>query len=274
MNIQQNLPMKEHILQLGVAQVTVSDKISENLDTAKTYISKAAECGCDLLVFPEMFMAKPTKKRRAADHAEPLDGPFISALSKLARRFNISVICGVWLSNPQDCGKAINVAIAIDKTGQLETSYNKLHLCDALNLRESETMTGGDKEPPLFSLAGFKVGIAICYDLRFPELFRNLTLRGAELIVVPSAWYNGELKREHWLTLLRARSIENTIYIAGINICSAPFSARSSIFDPFGVQLADAGEGEGLITAKLSTSRLREVRASLPCLQHMRRDVL
>jgi predicted amidohydrolase len=117
------------------------------------------------------------------------------------------------------------------------------------------------------------MGLAICYDLRFPELFRDLALRGADAVVVPSAWYAGPLKEEHWLTLLQARAIENTMYVGGANLCGPPFAARSAVFDPFGVMLAGAGEGEALVSAQLNRGRIDEVRTKLPSLTHVRRDL-
>jgi predicted amidohydrolase len=131
-------------------------------------------------------------------------------------------------------------------------------------------MTGGTTAPPLFSLNNVQVGLAICYDLRFPELFRNLALRGADAVVVPSAWYAGPLKEDHWLTLLRARAIENTIYICGANLAGPPFSARSAIYDPFGAPVAGSGEDETLVCGTIQQSRVEEVRAKLPSLTHVR----
>ena len=108
------------------------------------------------------------------------------------------------------------------------------------------------------------------YDLRFPELFRYLALQGADLIIVPAAWYAGTLKEDHWLTLLRARAIENTCYVAGVNLTGPVFCGRSVVFDPFGVVVADAGENVKLLVAQLDPERVKEVRTKLPTLTHVR----
>jgi len=134
-------------------------------------------------------------------------------------------------------------------------------------------MVGGDEPPPIFTLNGIRIGLAICYDLRFPELFRYLAHQGVQISIVPAAWYAGNLKEDHWLTLLRARAIENTMYVGGCNLCDPPFAARSAIFDPFGVILAEAGESEKLMTAVVEVSRVREVRTKLPSLSHCKLSV-
>ena len=120
---------------------------------------------------------------------------------------------------------------------------------------------------------GVTVGAAICYDLRFPELFRHLARQQADLVIIPSAWYAGTLKEEHWLTLLRARAIENTCYAAGVNQVGSAFCGRSAVFDPFGAQIADAGEGTKLVCVRIEKDRIAEVRSKLPALSHIRRDL-
>ena len=134
-------------------------------------------------------------------------------------------------------------------------------------------MIPGYALPPIFTIKEIRVGVAICYDLRFPELFRNLALRGAQVIVMPSAWYAGPLKEEHWLTLLKARAIENTIYVAGANLIRGAFSGRSSIFDPFGVLIAGGGENPELIIGTISLERINEVRSKLPSLANCRLEL-
>jgi predicted amidohydrolase len=261
------------ILTVALAQTTVSRHPKENLQMARNFLRKAAEQGADLIVFPEMFMARPQEGVPLTAVSEPLDGPFVSTLAAMAAEHGIAIVCGVWESVPSEPNRAANIAIALGPDGTLLARYNKIHLFDALSIRESDTMIGGKKTPPLFLLNGIQVGLAICYDLRFPELFRNLAMRGADAVIVPSAWYAGPMKEEHWLTLLQARAIENTLYVAGANLCGAPFAARSAIFDPFGVMLAGAGEGETILSARLESARLEEIRTKLPSLSHVQRDL-
>ncbi|MBA3969143.1 MAG: hypothetical protein H0X52_03490 [Gemmatimonadetes bacterium] len=118
-----------------------------------------------------------------------------------------------------------------------------------------------------------RVGLAICYDLRFPELFRNLVERGADLIVVPSAWYAGPHKEDHWLTLLRARAIENTVYVAGVNLIGSAFAGRTSLIDPFGVITATATESVNTVYGRIASARIAQVRQKLPALSHCRKDL-
>lgn len=260
-------------LNIALAQTTVSPHPDENLRTAERLLLQASGQGADLVVFPEMFMAAPEPGVSLARIAEPLDGPFASTLAAMAGQYGVAVVSGIWERVAGEKKRAANVAVAFSPEGTLLARYNKIHLFDALSVRESDVMLGGNDEPPIFCCNGISIGLAICYDLRFPELFRNLALRGAEAVVVPSAWYAGPLKEEHWLTLLKARAIENTIYLCGANLCGAPFAARSAVFDPFGVMLASAGEGEILISATLKRERIDEVRAKLPSLSHMRSGI-
>jgi predicted amidohydrolase len=260
-------------LTVALAQTTVSRQPQENLQTARNFLRQAAAQGAELIVFPEMFMARPQEGVPLTTVAEPLDGPFVSDLAAMAAEHGVAIVCGLWESVPGELRRAANVAIALGPDGALMARYNKIHLFDALSVRESDLMSGGQAEPPLFSLKGMQLGLAICYDLRFPELFRNLAIRGADAVILPSAWYAGPMKEEHWLTLLQARAIENTVYVAGANLCGSPFSARSAIFDPFGVMLAGAGEGETVISSRLEKSRLEEVRTKLPSLSHVQRGL-
>ncbi|MBE0585431.1 MAG: carbon-nitrogen hydrolase family protein [Desulfofustis sp.] len=257
-------------VKLALAQTAGSVSVQENIETAHRFIGQVAQSGADLIVFPEMFMALPQQGRPLGTVAETIDGPFAAALRESARENGVAVASGVWEKSDQEPDKAINAVIVFDDHGDLLASYRKIHLFNALSVRESDTMIGGRTPPPIFSLGTLRIGLAICYDLRFPELFRYLAGHGADLVIVPSAWYAGPMKEEHWLTLLQARAIENTCYVAGVNLCGGFFAARSAIFDPFGVPLAGAGEGETLLTASLSSERVREVREKLPTLTHAR----
>ena len=260
-------------LTISLAQTKLSPLPEENLRTARRFLQRAASSGTDLVVFPEMFMALPQERKSLQEISEPLDGPFVTALSNLASEFDTAIICGLWETVPGEEDRAANVVVTIGSDGALLARYNKIHLFDALNVRESEKMLGGDTPPPIFILKGMRLGLAICYDLRFPELFRDLALRGAEAVIVPSAWYAGTMKEEHWQTLLQARAIENTMYVGGANLCGLPFAARTTIFDPFGAMLAGSGEEEALVTALIERARIDEVRAKLPSLTHMRREL-
>ena len=261
-------------LTIALAQTPGSPHPEENLKTARRLTAEAADRGARLIVFPEMFMAIPPKTGFLTDLAEPSleDGPFVSGLAQLADERDLHLVAGVWERIPAS-DRVHNTAVWIGPDGRLRTAYRKLHLFDALSVRESRRMAPGHAPPEVLSVGDFTAGLAVCYDLRFPEHFRYLSRAGADLMVVPAAWYAGPLKEAHWLTLLRARAIENTAYLAGAGLTGAPFTGRSAVFDPFGVPLADGGEGAGLVMATLDPDRVRSVREALPSLTHRREDV-
>jgi predicted amidohydrolase len=270
--VEENDPMRNMPFMIALAQVEGSAVPEENLAIAKQMVAEAAAGKADLIVFPEMFMALPEKGRSLDQVAEPLDGPFANSLAGLARKHALYIVSGFWENAPDD-HRVYNTAVIFSPEGKIVDCYRKIHLFDALSIRESDRMIPGDTLPPVFTIKGVRIGLAICYDLRFPELFRNLALRGADLILLPSAWYAGPLKEEHWLTLLKARAIENTVYMAGANLTGGAFSGRSAIFDPFGVLIAGAGESLGLVMGKIDIDRIKEVRAKLPTLEHCRMDL-
>lgn len=259
-------------MNIALVQPEISHEKQHNLEYALRVIREAGSNGARLVVFPEMFMALPEAAKSLTAVAEAIDGRFVQALQEAARLNNVAVICGLW-ERAGDVHRVFNTVVAISSEGERITQYRKLHLFNALSVRESDTMASGHDAPPIFEIDSMKVGLAICYDLRFPELFRDLSNRQAELIVVPSAWYAGPYKEDHWLTLLRARAIENTCYLAGTNLTGKAFAGRTSVVDPFGVVRATAVEGEDIVYASIHRSRIKEVRQKLPALQHRRNDI-
>ena len=260
------------VLTLAVAQVEGNQDPERNLETARAQCERAAAMGARVLVFPEMFMALPRQGEGLEGVAEPLDGPFASALAEMAAKHGLYLAAGLWEKVPGET-RVYNTACVFSPAGERVAQYRKLHLFDALSVRESDRMLRGGETPQVIDIDGFKVGIAICYDLRFPELFRSMSARGVDAILLPAAWYAGPLKEEQWLTLLKARAIENVCYAAGSVLCGAPFAGRSAIIDPFGVMLCDAGESSGVVAARIERKRLDEVRGKLPALDHRRLDI-
>ncbi len=260
------------VLKIVLAQVETTADPAANLDQAARLARQAADGGAHLMVLPEMYMGLPGRDRPPALMAARDQGAFGRGLASLARDTSLFIICGIWEPGP-DPERAYNTARVVSPRGQILADYRKLHLFDALNLNEPRIMAPGRLAPPVVPVAGVRLGLAICYDLRFPELFRHLAGQGAELIVVPSAWYAGPMKETHWLTLLRARAIENTCYVAGCDLAGAPFAGCSAVFDPFGVLLGAAGEAPGLVAAEVDLARLAAVRRKLPALAHRRTDL-
>jgi predicted amidohydrolase len=254
---------------IAMAQVEPSADPRANLEKARRMAERATARRADLILFPEMFMGLPSPERPPAQIASEDKGVFADGLAALASSAGLFIAAGCWESGPGD-GRAYNVARVFSPEGNSMAAYRKVHLFDALSVRESDTMAPGDALPPVVEIAGVKIGVAICYDLRFPELFRHLALQGAQLILLPSAWYQGPVKELHWTTLLQARAIENTLYVAGCNLVGVSFCGRSALFDPFGIQVVGAGEGEELIAGSIDLERIAAVRRKLPSLANRR----
>ncbi len=259
-------------LTIALAQIEGSTNPTINLEKAKKAIKEAVTQKAALIVFPEMLMAVATQNIPLQNHATTLDQGFARQLANLARQYKISICAGIWEKSchPQ---KVYNTAVVFAADGKLLACYRKLHLFDAFALKESEIVVAGAEPPPLFTLAGFTIGLGICYDLRFPEHFRHLSAQGAEIILLPAAWYRGKMKKEAWQTLLRARAIENCCFIGGTSLTGKHFIGNSAAFDPLGVPLKNAEDKETIITFTASKKRLQQIRKTLPALTHRRNDI-
>lgn len=208
-----------------------------------------------------------------APHAEPIDGPFVQTLAKLARSTETNVVAGVFERGDDE--RVYNTLVVLDQRGELVSTYRKVHLYDAFNYLESDRLIPGTEEPPVLDdlLPGLHVGLITCYDLRFPEITRSLVDRGADVIVVPAAWVAGPLKENHWTTLVRARAIENTSYVVACDQCGRTCAGNSMVVDPQGVIVASLGEQEDVLTAELDITRIREARRTNPSLANRRYPV-
>jgi len=264
-------------MRVALGQLPISPDPAINLGRVREALTDAARRGADLAVFPEATQARFGSDLRAV--AEPLNGPFGTGLADAARSTGVALVAGVF--EPAPDGRVYNTAVAYDGAGTLVTAYRKIHLFDSLGERESEVVAPGS-EPVVTDLAGIRVGIMTCYDVRFPELARALVARGAELIVLPAAWAAGLFKEEHWVTLVRARAIENTAWVAAACQVPDPSSpptraptgvGRSLLVDPLGVVRTDLGPFAGVGVADLDVALTKQVRAILPSLEHRREDV-
>ena len=238
-------------------------------------LRSAAGAGAELVVLPEAAMY-PFGRPEAglAEVAEALDGPFVSCLTKAACGLGVIAIAGMFEKVPGE-QRVYNSVVAVASTGVLGV-YRKLHLYDALGNRESDFLLPGPidgAELLVFGLGDLVVGVATCYDLRFPETFRALVDRGVTVFAVPAAWVAGPLKDEHWATMCRARAIENTAYLAAAAQPPPAYCGHSLVLDPMGVELAGLGEGDGVVVAEVSDERVREVREALPVLAQRRFEV-
>jgi deaminated glutathione amidase len=264
-------------MRIALCQIPVSADPGVNLQRVRDALREAAAGRADLAVFPEATMIRFGSDLRAA--AEPLDGPFCSGLAEAAKDTGVALVAGVF--EPAPDGRVYNTAVVIDDGGALVASYRKLHLFDAFNQRESDLVAPGSSVV-VASLAGVSVGVQTCYDIRFPELTRALAVGGASLVTVSAAWQAGLLKEEHWVTLLRARAIENTVWIAAVgqvpDLDEKPTRAptgvgRSMLIDPLGVIRADLGPSPDVMVINAEMSLVDTVRATLPSLANRREDV-
>jgi predicted amidohydrolase len=264
-------------MRVALCQIPVSSQPSVNASRVAAAMREAAEQGADLAVFPEATQVRFGSDLRAA--AEPLDGPFGSGLAAAAKETGVALVAGVF--EPAPDGRVYNTAVAFDDRGELVAAYRKLHLFDAFGHRESQVVAPGSV-PVTCVLGGVKVGLEICYDVRFGELSRVLAVAGASLLVLPAAWAAGPLKEEHWVTLVRARAIENTVWVAAVGQVPDPAEpptraatgvGRSMLVDPLGVARVDMGSGAGVAVGSVDVGLVETVRATVPSLANRREDV-
>lgn len=257
-------------MRVAAAQFAATTEPLTNLKTAELRIGEAAAAGASLVVLPEGSMHDfgPTDLA-LGPVAQPLDGPFVTRISELASRYGVTVVAGMFeLSDDPD--RPYNTLVVVNADGRLDATYRKAHLYDSFGYRESDRLRAGDVTPVTFESGGLTIGLMTCYDLRFPEFARLLVDDGAGVIVVPSAWVRGPLKEDHWETLLRARAIENTVYVVAAGQTGRMYVGSSMIVDPAGVAVSRLGDEEGVAVAELTAERLSEARTRNPSLENRR----
>lgn len=233
--------------------------------------TSAVSRGATLVLFPEYSsFFEPQLGPASIAAAQPLDGPFVAALGALARELGVHLVAGMLESGRAD-HRASNTLVAVDPTGGIVALYRKMHLYDAFGQRESDRIAPGAAEAPqMFTLGDFTVGMQTCFDIRFPEVTRWLVDAGVDLVLVPSEWVRGPLKEQHWRTLLTARAIENTVFVAAADHAPPIGVGNSMIIDPMGVELVTIGEQADVAVAWLDRTRMLAVREVNPVLE-MRR---
>ena len=252
---------------VAVVQCTPGDDRVHNRGTVAAFVAVAAARGARLVVFPEYmsFFVHPLGPAFARN-AEPVDGDFVDALAEAAREHDVFVVAGL-VEATGEAKRFSNTLVAVDPAGDVVATYRKQHLYDAFGARESEWVVPGPLEDPrVFVVDGITVGLQTCYDLRFPEVSRRLADAGAELVAVPAEWVRGPLKEQHWRTLLTARAIENTFYVAAADHAPPIGVGSSMVVDPMGVAVAAIGESTGVAVAEVSADRVRSVRELNPAL--------
>ena len=221
----------------------------------------------DLVVLPEAFARDFGEAGSdVSAYAEPLGGDFDSELTRVAGEVGTTVVAGIFETGP-DPERPYNTLLV---RGAATAHYRKVHLYDSFGYRESDRLTAGAIDPLVVDIAGWRVGLMTCYDLRFPEFGRALVDRGAEVLVVPAAWVAGPRKADHWRTLVRARAIENTVFVAAAGQPGPRYTGHSLVVDPLGDVLAEAEDGPALLTASLDRAALDEARRTNPSLANRR----
>lgn len=263
---------------VAVAQFAAIADVSANLETIERLAEAARAQGAAIAVFPEASMYAFTASAEELAAVARRDGTrFENAIRGIAQRAGLTLVIGMYSDGGGPLSR--NTFIVAGADGTLRGRYEKLHLYDAFQYRESAKNQPAPLLPDFaelctFDLGGLRFGVMNCYDLRFPEMARVLIDRGADVLLLGAGWVAGPLKELHWETLIRARAIENTCYVAAA--CQpAPLSVGlSMIVDPGGLIAATVVGNEGIAVAKLEAARLREVREVVPCLQHRRYAVV
>jgi deaminated glutathione amidase len=266
-------------IRVACVQLTSRADKAANLEKTERLVAQAAAGGADVVLLPEKWNAIGDAEtlHGAAETIEA--GESVEAMRGWAARHGITLVGGSITERREGREKLSNTSLVFDPDGELVALYRKIHLFDVdvggLRYRESDAEEPGE-EPVVARLEGWPIGLTVCYDLRFPELYRILALEGAELVTVPAHFtlYTG---KDHWHVLLRARAIENQNYVAaaaqiGETIPGKPSYGRSLIADPWGTVVAQAPDEEAVIAAELDRERLLEVRRNLPSLANRQAD--
>lgn len=259
-------------MRVSISQFAPVQDVQTNLGSIASLAQEAAATGAKLTVFPEAAMYQcmsPAEELRAA--AQSLDGPFVSALADIARSTGMVLVAGMYEENPD--GRPFNTVVAVGPEGLL-AHHRKFLVYDAFGFRESDLVTVAEPRADTFTIGEITVGMITCYEVRFPECARALVDAGADLLVVSSAWPIGQGKEDHFVTMVRARALENTVYVAASGDCSPTMVGRSHVVDPLGYQLAGLGNEPGQASCDVDAERIARARETLPVLEQRRRHLL
>jgi deaminated glutathione amidase len=267
----------EDLVRAAAVQLTSTADRERNLATADRLTRAAAAVGAELVVLPEKWAVLATPEETAAG-AEPFDGPALTWARDTARELGIDLVAGSIAERVPGREKGSNTSVHVGPDGDVRAVYRKIHMFDVevggKTYRESANEEPGDEIVLSETANGVELGLTVCYDLRFPELYRILAVRGARVITVPAA-FTFPTTRDHWELLLRARAVEDQAFVIAANQIGehAPgyrSGGRSMIVDPWGVVLAQAPDAETFITAELDLDRQAEIRRTLPSLANRR----
>ncbi|HEY1133132.1 MAG TPA: carbon-nitrogen hydrolase family protein [Nocardioides sp.] len=261
-------------MKIALCQMLTTEDKEANFDQMRRLAADAVARGADLLVFPEFAMFElPAMSQDFVAAAEPLDGPFAGQVAQLAKEHGVAIVYGLVETSP-DPDRAYNSLLVLGPDGERVAAYRKQHLYDAFGYKESEFIRPGDLDAPeTFTVDGVTVGLLTCYDLRFPEAARRVVDAGAEVVLYPASWVPGPRKEFHWKSLLLARAIENTVFVAGVSQ-APPMGVGSALaVDPMGSTIAELAEAVDVTVFDVDTARIDVVRASNPSLANRRYSI-
>ena len=261
-------------MKVAVVQFKASTNKDENLKKIISYVEKAASKNATLCAFPE-FMMLYTKSsqtsKELASLSETIKGNFISGISKAAKENHIQVV-GSFYEKSSKKNRVYDTSFVINNLGKVVSTYRKIHLYDALGFKESNKMMPGSKIAKPVTTSIGKIGMMICYDLRFPEMSRALAVAGSEVLIAPSAWVKGPMKEEHWITINKTRAIENGCYVIAPDQVGNIYCGRSLVVDPYGKILLDMKKKQGIGFVDVDLKKVKQTRKILPLLKNRRTD--
>ena len=273
--------MKRKEYRLAAIQMTSTEHVDANLKQAERLIAQAADRGARLVALPENFAWLRTEGD-AVDFRTDLDGELLQRMGEVAKRHRIHLLLGSVPERIPRSRRIYNSSVLLGPKGEQVAIYRKLHLFDVdyrggVQLKESSNVKPGDS-PVVAETPLGRLGLSICYDLRFPELYRRLAFDGAQILFMPAAFtaYTGP---PHWLPLLRARAIENQCWVVapaqvGQHNPTRRSHGETAIIDPWGTVVARKARGRGVVMAEIDLAQVEKVRRGLPCLQHTRRKLI
>ena len=267
-------------IRVGVVQLTSNTDVDGKLKRAEGLVREAASQGADLVALPENFAFLGREQEKLPYAQEVVDGAFLEPMRALARECRVGILAGTIPERGPDPKRVYNTSVLLGRDGETLGIYKKIHLFDIdipgqITFAESAAVEPGT-EPVVVEFEGWKLGLTVCYDLRFPELYRKLVEQGAEILTVPAA-FTLQTGKDHWEVLLRARAIENQCFVVapgqfGQHSAGRASWGKSLLADPWGAVLGICPERESVAVATFERADLLRVRAQLPCLSHRRLD--
>ncbi|MCL5667826.1 MAG: carbon-nitrogen hydrolase family protein [Candidatus Thermoplasmatota archaeon] len=266
--------MIEKRLKIAVIQMASGDSKESNIRKSLSMLDIATARKADLAIFPEYQMISMPYEKRAdiLEASEETEGNYTRRFMEYARKNSVNVLCN-FAERVSGSAKPYNASVLINRSGYGTGKYRKIHLFDALGKNESYAYNAGLEPPEPFSLPELKLGVQICFDLRFPEGARLLAIKGAEMLIYQAGWFKGDHKLEQWRTLLKARAIENGTFVVGSAQCGESFTGHSVIISPYGEILDEAGDRETVIIADIDLAEVEKYREEVPVIRSRRLDI-